>query len=166
MAKAAASGAGAPEPILNIHPNCYTPAVVNDPKLLEKTIGTFRQALGEGKVHQRPPMMGGEDFSLYGRAGVPSVLFFLGTQPAARLTQAELDPHQPVTSLHSDSFAPVMEPTLKTGVLAMSLAVLDIVGTEGASRSNELTRAPLLPVQPALGRLSAGIAPAGLSKVR
>jgi hippurate hydrolase len=172
MAKAAASGAGAPEPILNIHPNCYTPAVVNDPKLLEKTIGTFRAAIGEGKVHQRPPMMGGEDFSLYGRAGVPSVLFFLGTQPAASLSAAEEDPNRPVPSLHSDRFAPVMEPTLKTGVLAMSLAVLDLVGTDSPNRPNELTRSisPLAPratTQPAsLGRLTAGINAQGLSKIR
>jgi hippurate hydrolase len=30
-------------------------------------------------------------------------------------------------SLHSDSFAPVPEPSIKTGVLTMSLAVLDLL---------------------------------------
>ncbi len=117
-------------------------------------------------------MMGGEDFSLYGRAGVPSVLFFLGTQPAAKLAEAEPAPNQPVTSLHSDGFAPVMEPTLKTGVLAMSLAVLDLVGTDSPNRPSDLTRnvrrwPRWRATQPAsLGRLTAGIDAQGLSKVR
>ncbi|MBM3871817.1 MAG: amidohydrolase, partial [Verrucomicrobia bacterium] len=31
-------------------------------------------------------------------------------------------------SLHSSKFAPVPEPTLKTGVIAMTAAVLELVG--------------------------------------
>ena len=34
---------------------------------------------------------------------------------------------KPLPSLHSDSFAPVPEPSLKTGVLAMSMAVLNVL---------------------------------------
>jgi len=96
---------------------------------MEKTVGAFREVLGLGRVHQRPPMMGGEDFALYGRAGVPSFLYFLGTQPPARIAQAEREDEQALPSLHSDRFAPVMEPTIKTGVQTMSVAVLNLVGT-------------------------------------
>ena len=133
MAKAAALAAGAPEPLLNIHPESYTPAVVNDPDLLDKTVSTFRRALGEGRVHQRPPMMGGEDFALYGRAGVPSFLFFLGTQSADKIALAERDPEADLPALHSDKFAPVMEPTIKTGVLSMSMAVLNLLSRDEPS---------------------------------
>jgi hippurate hydrolase len=35
---------------------------------------------------------------------------------------------KPLPSLHSDQFYPVPEPTIKTGVLAMSMAVLDLMG--------------------------------------
>jgi hippurate hydrolase len=133
MAKAAAAGAGAPEPIVSINANWYTPAVVNDDKLTEQSISTFRLALGESRVRLRPPMMGGEDFALYGRAGVPSFLFFLGTQSAERVAEAETDLDQPLSSLHSDRFAPVARPTIRTGVQAMSLAIMNLLANEGAS---------------------------------
>ena len=128
MSKAAALGASAPEPDVRIKSNWHTPAVINDPRLLEQTIGFFRDTLGESRVSQRPPMMGGEDFARFGRAGIPSVLFFLGTQSPERVAKAELSDEDPLPSLHSDRFAPVVEPTLKTGVQSMTLAVLNIVG--------------------------------------
>ncbi|MFO0864119.1 MAG: amidohydrolase [Gemmataceae bacterium] len=157
MAKAAAIGAGAPEPSVTIRANWFTPAVVNDPQLLDKTLTVLRDRLGDAHVRQRPPMMGGEDFALFGRAGVPSVLFFLGTQAPEKIAQSETDSEKPLTSLHSDRFAPVIEPTLKTGTLSMSLAVLNLLG------SRELTRAD----RPA-GPLAIGSIPirADRSKIR
>ncbi|MBX9679282.1 MAG: amidohydrolase [Gemmataceae bacterium] len=157
MAKAAAIGAGAPEPSVTIRANWFTPAVVNDPQLLEKTLTVLRDGLGDEHVKQRPPMMGGEDFSLFGRAGVPSVLFFLGTQQPERIAQSEIDAERPLTSLHSDRFAPVVEPTLRTGALSMSLAVMNLLG------KTELTQA----ARPA-GSLAGGILPVrtARSKIR
>ena len=35
---------------------------------------------------------------------------------------------KPLPSLHSDLFYPVPEPSIKTGVLTMSLAVLNLLG--------------------------------------
>jgi hippurate hydrolase len=128
MAKAVAESAGAPEPVLNIHPGSFTPAVVNDDKLTEETVAVFKKALGADHVHRRPPLMGGEDFALYGRKGVPSFLYFLGTQPSKRLAEAEHGPVGMLPSLHSPRFCPETEPTLKTGVLTMSLAVLRLLG--------------------------------------
>jgi metal-dependent amidase/aminoacylase/carboxypeptidase family protein len=71
--------------------------------------------------------MGGEDFSRYGRAGVPIFMYFLGTQAPATVAAAEKEGRS-LPSLHSDSFTPVPEPTIKTGVLTMSLAVLNLLG--------------------------------------
>jgi amidohydrolase len=128
MAKAVALGAGAPEPILNIRPGAFTPAVVNDDRMTEATVDVFKKVLGPERIHRRPPLMGGEDFALYGRQGIPSFLYFLGTQPPERVAEAEREYDRPLTSLHSDRFSPVVEPTIKTGVLTMSLAVLNLVG--------------------------------------
>ena len=129
MARAAAAGAGAPEPILNLHPGGFTPALINDSVLTEKTVAVFRDVLGADRVHERAPVMLGEDFAVYGRQGVPIFLYFLGTQPPERVAEAERQ-GQPLPSLHSDHFYPIPEPTIKTGVLTMSRAVLNLLGKE------------------------------------
>jgi len=122
--------ANAPEPFVKINPNWHTPAVINEPKLLNKTVAILRQGLGDSHVCQRPPMMGGEDFARFGREGIASTLLFLGTQAADKVALAEAGDDSALPSLHSDKFAPVMEPTLKTGVKAMTLAVLNLVGKD------------------------------------
>src|SRR5262249_17491914 len=71
IAKAAAQSAGATEPTVKVDAGEFTPALLNDRKLTRNTIATFRDALGPDKVLERPPIMGGEDFSRYGREGVP-----------------------------------------------------------------------------------------------
>ena len=45
-----------------------------------------------------------------------------------RVAEAERDPARPLAVMHSDQYYPVPEPTLRTGVLTMSLAVLNLVG--------------------------------------
>jgi amidohydrolase len=128
IAKAAAQGAGAPEPTVKIDPAEFTPALVNDSGLTRKTVAVFKDLLGPDKVHERPPVMGGEDFSRYGRGGVPIFLYFLGTVDPARVDEAKKDGARPLPSLHSDLYYPVPEPSIKTGVLTMSAAVLNLVG--------------------------------------
>src|SRR5262249_1189032 len=113
IAKAAAEGAGAPEPEVKIDPGEFTPALLNDPALTRKTVALFKDVLGPDKVLERPPVMGGEDFSRYGREEVPIFLYFLGTQPPARVAEAARE-GKSLPSLHSDQFYPVPEPTIKT----------------------------------------------------
>jgi amidohydrolase len=127
MAEADAAGAGAPKPVVTVRPEEFTPALLNDPKLTRQTVSLFREVLGDGKVNERPPVMGGEDFSRYGRAGVPIFLYFLGTQAPEKVAAAAKEGRS-LPSLHSASFAPVPEPTIKTGVLTMSLAALNLLG--------------------------------------
>jgi hippurate hydrolase len=128
IAKAAAMGARAPEPIVKVDPGEFTPALVNDTALTRKTIALFKEALGPDHIHERPPVMGGEDFGRYGREGVPIFLYFLGTMPPERVAESKREGGLPLPSLHSDQFYPVPEPTIKTGVLTMSLAVLNLIG--------------------------------------
>jgi hippurate hydrolase len=88
----------------------------------------FRELLGPDRVQQRPLIMGGEDFGRYGKEGIPIFLYFLGTIPPERFAEAERGTGRSLPSLHSDQFYPVPEPTIKTGVLTMSMAVLNLLG--------------------------------------
>src|SRR5262249_29876608 len=81
IAKAAALGARAPEPTVKRDETEFTPALVNHAGLTRKTVAVFKQVLGADKVHERGLVMGGEDFGLYGKAGLPICLYFLGTMP-------------------------------------------------------------------------------------
>src|SRR5207302_10376971 len=76
IAKAAAAAAGAPEPDVKVDPAEFTPALTNDRALTRRTVGVLRQVLGPEKIEARPPVMGGEDFSRFGRAGVPIFMFW------------------------------------------------------------------------------------------
>jgi hippurate hydrolase len=127
IAEAAAMAAGAPAPEVLVHPEEFTPALVNDPGLTRRTVAVFKEVLGPDKVQERPPVMGGEDFSRYGKEGVPIFLYFLGTVPPERVAEAARE-GKPLPSLHSDLYYPVPEPSIRTGVLTMSLAVLNLLG--------------------------------------
>ena len=72
------------------------------------------------------PSMGGEDFSLYGLAGVPIFMFNLGSVNADRLAKLTEDGKN-APSLHSPLYYPDARETITTGVTAMSAAVLDLM---------------------------------------
>ena len=69
-----------------------------------------------------------EDFSLFGRTAerVPICLFRLGAIAPEKVAESART-GLPLASLHSSKFAPVPEPTIKTGVTAMTAAVLDLL---------------------------------------
>lgn len=121
--RAVAEGAGAPEPEIVVSEG--TPALYNDPAMTDRIGETFRHALGDTMVVETDPSMGGEDFSRYGRAGVPILMFRLGTVEQTRLDHYRHRGQQP-PSLHSAEFYPDAELTLKTGIKAMSAAVLHL----------------------------------------
>jgi amidohydrolase len=126
IARAAALGARAPEPIIKHDATEFTPATYNDPALTRRTATMLQEAMGAENVKPRQAVLGGEDFGRYALSGdkkVPIFLFWLGTVPAERL-KAGAEP----LSLHSDGYYPVPEPSIKTGVLGMSLAVLNLMG--------------------------------------
>ena len=57
-------------------------------------------------------------------AGIPSMFFFIGASDPQRVAESKKPGGKPVPFNHSPFFAPVAESTIKTGVAAMSLAVL------------------------------------------
>ena len=79
-AKAAAAGANAPEPEVTVIDNEFTPKLENNSELTRKMIALFEQVLGKDKIHPRPTIMGGEDFSRYSLNGeIPVFMYFLGS---------------------------------------------------------------------------------------
>ncbi len=126
IAKAAAKGANAPEPEVKIDRAAFTPALVNDPDLTKQFVKLFEETLGKENVHERPMSLGGEDFSRFVRAGIPGFYWHLGTAPPERIKEWKAG-GKPVPFTHSDGYYPVPEPTIKTGVLTMSMGVLKML---------------------------------------
>ena len=127
-AKAAAMGAGAPEPTVRADPGEFFLAMSNDTALTRRMVPVLREVLGKDKVHERGMSMGSEDFSLFGRAGIPAFYYWIGTVAPERWAEAQRENGRPLPPTHSDQFYPIPEPTIRTGVVTMSMAVLNLVG--------------------------------------
>jgi hippurate hydrolase len=114
----------APEPTVEVSDG--TPPTVNTPELVDRVVPALCNALGDDHVERVEPTMGAEDFGLYGRGGVPTFMFRLGTIPPERV-QAANRSGDFLPSLHSPLYAPDPEPSIRTGVRAMSAAVLELL---------------------------------------
>ncbi len=123
-AKAAAMSAGSKEPSVEFSDD--TPATINDAALVQQLVPTFQQTFGSERVVEVKPVMGGEDFSQYGLAGVPIAMFRLGTQSAERIQALALE-GQKLPSLHSPFFFPDPDKTLETGATALIAAALRLM---------------------------------------
>jgi len=104
------------------------PALYNQPELCGEVQRLLSSALGAEKVLTREPVMGAEDFAEFGRTKekVPICMFWLGTQDPRKVAEAEASGEN-LPSLHSPFFLPVAEPSIATGVRAMSAAVTGLM---------------------------------------
>lgn len=126
VARAEAAAAGAPTPpTVKITPG--TSATYNDPKLTTRLVTALRRSLGEANVVEVSPKMGSEDFSEFGRAAVPAVMLWVGAADPARFAKAKAG-EASLPSLHSATFAPDRERTLRTAILAETTAALELLG--------------------------------------
>ncbi len=107
----------------------FTPSTYNNPELTKRLVGVWKESLGEKNVEMVDPTMGGEDFSEYSLPdhSIPAVDFHVGAVAPGKIAAANKPGAAPLPSLHSSKFAPVPEPTIKTGVIAMTSAVLDLM---------------------------------------
>jgi len=128
IVKGVALTAGIPEdraPIVKVSEG--TGSTYNDPQLLERLAVAFKRALGEDNVVQMPPMMASEDFGYFSLdQKIPATIFWLGASDPAKVKQSR-ETGVALPGLHSALFAPVPEPTLRTGVKAMTSAVLELM---------------------------------------
>jgi len=104
-----------------------TPVTVNDPALTRRLAGTFKTWFG-AQVEEREPTTGGEDFSEFGRTvhRVPIFIWGVGAADPAQFQMAERAGVS-LPSNHSPLAMFVPDPTLKTCVISMSAAVLELL---------------------------------------
>lgn len=131
IAKGIAEADGIPAaraPIVAVSDSEYTPATYNDPQLTERLMGVFRTALGAENVEKGSPVMGSEDFCRFALENhqIPICMFELGAVDPEKLAESERT-GVPLPGLHSSRWAPVPDPTIRTGVKAMTSAVLDLM---------------------------------------
>ncbi len=130
IVKAQAESANMPAdrmPVVTVSDESAT-ALFNQPSLASDVRTAIGGVLGADNVVPREPVMGAEDFSEFGmtKEKIPLCMFWLGTQPPALVAEAKAK-GTTLPSLHSPLFFPVPEPTIETGVKAMTTAVLALM---------------------------------------
>ena len=129
-ANAVAMMAHAPAPEIQ-HPFASNP-VHNDSALAASTAAVLKAALGDGNVtlvsEEKPGWTASEDYSEFVDAGMPhSVYFSIGGYAPETIAKYKAE-DKPLPVNHSPYFAPVPEPTIRTGVETLTLAALSVAG--------------------------------------
>jgi hippurate hydrolase len=121
MAEAAASGAPQPP---EITPLDRYPLNVNDKDASDRIAEVFRAHFSTERVVHTGPAPASEDFGCFGTAWhVPSVYWFVGgTDPITYAKAREAGRLNDIPVNHSPRFAPVLHPTLATGVETLVVA--------------------------------------------
>jgi amidohydrolase len=120
-AEAAASGAPRPP---EITPLDHYPLNVNDTEATKRVVDAFRRHFPAERVRQTGPAPASEDFGSFGTEWhVPSVFWFVGgTDPDVYATAKKAGRLNELPVNHSPQFAPVIHPTLQTGVETLVVA--------------------------------------------
>ena len=130
IAKGLAAAAGIPEdraPIMKVIESENAPSLYNDPQLSERLANAIGKAIGPENVIKSAPLMASEDFGVLNLdRQIPSFYFWLGAMAPEKIA-ASKQSGKPLPSLHSSLFEPLPEPTLRTGVKAMTTAVLELM---------------------------------------
>jgi hippurate hydrolase len=120
-AEAAASGAARkPE----ITPLDRYSLVTNDPEATKRVADAFRDYFPASRVQETRPTTASEDFGSFGAEwGAPSVFWFIaGTDPDMYAQAMKDGKIGDIPTNHNPRFAPVIHPTLETGVEALVVA--------------------------------------------
>jgi amidohydrolase len=120
-AEAAASGAPKKPEITTL--DRYS-LVTNDPQATQRVSDAFHRHFADDRVQETKPTTASEDFGSFGTEwGVPSVFWFVGGIDSDTYENAKKDGRiAEIPTNHNPRFAPVIHPTLETGVEAMVVA--------------------------------------------
>ncbi|NUJ88109.1 amidohydrolase [Plantibacter sp. MCCC 1A11337] len=123
-AEAAASGAER-EPVIE-HTEAF-PVLVNDPAATGAVTAVFADAFGANRVVDPGLVTGSEDVGMLATAADAPIVYWIlgGADPqafAAAYASGRME--QDLPGNHSSKFAPLIHPTLDTGIAALSLAAL------------------------------------------
>ena len=129
IANAESAAAGAPrEPLVVVDAREASEVVFNDAAMADRIASALRRVIGEANVVPATPTSGSEDFGVFGRvAGVPSVMLRVGAIEPGEFAAAKAAGRTP-PGPHSPLFAPDREPTIRTGVAAFTVSVLELLG--------------------------------------
>jgi hippurate hydrolase len=128
-----AATAGAPKPPEIVRSGSY-PITENDEAANNALAEVFLARFGPEATMPAPLITGSEDFSEFGRAaGAPSVFWLVGGfDPATVITaMTEGRFERDIPSNHSPRFAPVLHPTLRTGIETLVAAALSRLAHPG-----------------------------------
>jgi metal-dependent amidase/aminoacylase/carboxypeptidase family protein len=123
IVKAEVAASGAPRPP-EITPLDRHPLVVNDPAASRRVADAFRRHFSAERVRETGPAPASEDFGSFGAEWhAPSVFWFVGgTDPDRYAKAKEAGRLNEIPTNHNPRFAPVIHPTLQTGVEALIVA--------------------------------------------
>jgi amidohydrolase len=123
IVKAEAAASGAPRPP-EITPLDRYSLVVNDPAASRRVVDAFRRHFSAERVRETGPAPASEDFGSFGAEWhVPSVFWFVGgTDPDRYAKAKEAGRLNETPTNHNPRFAPIIHPTLQTGVEALVVA--------------------------------------------
>ncbi|HTI95959.1 MAG TPA: M20 family metallopeptidase [Rudaea sp.] len=123
IVNAEAAAAGAPKPP-EITPLDHYALVVNDADANKKVGDAFRNFFSEARVEKTLPTSASEDFGCFGAEWkVPSVFWFVGgTDPDTYAKAKAAGRLNDLPTNHNPRFAPVIHPTLQTGVETLVVA--------------------------------------------
>ncbi len=98
--------------------------VRNDPDAVKRVGDAFRRYFSADRVRETEPTSASEDFGSFGAEwGAPSVFWFVGGTDAEVYAKAEKEGKiSGIPTNHNPRFAPVIHPTLETGVEALVVA--------------------------------------------
>jgi hippurate hydrolase len=126
IARGIAMSAGVPEermPVVELLAGESVDSTYNDPPLTERIAAALTKGMGASNVIRIDPLMVSEDFGRFGLdRKIPIVMLNLGAVDPAKIASGQRLP-----SLHSSGFAPLPDPTLRGGIKAMTLAVLELL---------------------------------------
>ena len=120
-AESAASGATKPP---KFTPLDQYALVRNDPTATRRVVDAFQNYFAADRVRETQPTSASEDFGAFGTAAhAPSVFWFVGGTDADLYAKAKAAGRlNEIPTNHNPRFAPVIHPTLETGVEAMVVA--------------------------------------------
>jgi len=123
IVKAEAEASGAPR-TPQITPLDRYSLVMNDPAATKQVVDSFRRQFSPDRVQEVQPTSASEDFGSFGTQWkAPSVFWFVGgTDPDAYAKARKDGRLSELPTNHNPRFAPVIHPTLETGVEALVAA--------------------------------------------
>jgi hippurate hydrolase len=105
-----------------------TPVLYNDPAQTEQIKATLVKTLGASNVIDLPRGMASEDVGVFAlpKHEIPLTYFILGAMDPAKLAAAKAEGKE-LPGPHTSRFEPLPQPTLRTGVTAMTSVAMSLL---------------------------------------